>query len=82
MVWYVVGDECSGVFWLVEKQPVDHIPSTEQTIIYPKVVMSCGCHSLPKPAKNLVSYWTILLCIGTRYLDVAMHYLDVTKGFG
>ena len=78
----MVGDECSGVFWLVEKQPVNHIPSTEQTIIYPKVVMLCGCHSLPKPAKNPVSYWTISLCIGTRYLDVAMCYLDITKGFG
>ena len=40
--------EHGGVFWLVEKQPVNQVPSTELTIIYSKAVMSCGCHSSPK----------------------------------
>ena len=69
-------NECGGVFWLVENK----VPPTEPTIIYAKVVVSCGCHSFPKPAKNPVLYCTILLYTCTCYLDVPMHYLDATKG--
>ena len=67
--------------WL-KKQPVDQVSSTKLTIIYSKVVMSCGCFSFSKPVKNLVLYCTIMLYICSHYLDVAMHYLDVTKGVG
>ena len=34
--------------WL-KKQPINQVPSTEWTMIYSKVLMSCGCHSFPKP---------------------------------
>ena len=47
---------------------------------YSKVVMSCGYHSFSKPVQKPVLYCTISLYICTRYLDVAMPYLDVTKG--
>ena len=39
-----------------------------------------GFHSFPKPVKNPVLYCTISLFISTYYLDVAMPYLDITKG--
>ena len=55
----------------LKKQPVNQVLSTERTIIYSKVLMSCGCHSFPKPVKKLVLYCTISLYICTRYLDVA-----------
>ena len=40
----------------LKKQPVNQVLSTERTIIYSKVVMSCGCHSFPKPVKKPVLY--------------------------
>ena len=49
---------------------------------YAKAVMFCGCHSFPKPVKNPVLYCTTSLYICTHYMDVAMRYLDVTKGVG
>ena len=58
--------------WLI-KQPVNQVPPIEPTVIYSKVVVSCGCHSFPKPL-----YQSLYICI--RYLDVAMCYLNVTKG--
>ena len=58
--------------WLKE-QPVNEVPSTEQTLMYSKTVMLCVCHSFFKPVKNLVLCCTIMLYICT-------HYLDVTKG--
>ena len=67
--------------WL--KKPVNQVPSlTELTIIYSKVVVTCGCHSFPKPVKNPVFHCTISLYICTRYLDVARRYLDVAKVAG
>ena len=63
-----------------KKQPVNELHSTELTIIYSNVIVSRGCNSFPKPVKNPVLYCTISLHICTRYLDVAMHLLDVTKG--
>ena len=41
VAWHVVRDKWGGVF-------------CRWTIIYAKVVMSCGCHSFSKPVKNPV----------------------------
>ena len=49
--------------------------------MYSKVVVSCDCHIFLKPVRNLVLYCTISLYICTRYVDVAMPYLDVTNRF-
>ena len=65
-----------------QKQLLNQVPSTELTIIFSKVVMSCGCPSFPKPVKNPVLYCTTSLYIYTHYLDVAMRYFDITKGVG
>ena len=81
--WHVERDECGGVFWLVKKTTCQSGSSTELTIIYSKVFVSCSCHSFPKPVKNPgFFYCTISLYIYTCYLDVAMRYLDVTKEVG
>ena len=48
-----------SVFGLLETQPVNQVPSTEQTIIYSNVVVSCSCHSFPKPVQNPVLYCAI-----------------------
>ena len=75
-VWCVTS-EVEYFDWL-NKQPVNQVPSTEHTLIYSKVVMLCGCHSLPKPVKNLVLYCTTC-CIFVLVIWTLLRELNNTK---
>ena len=66
---WCVTSEVKYFDWL-KKQPVNQVPSTEQTIICSRVDVSCGCHSFSKPVKTPVLHCTISLYICIRYLDV------------
>ena len=61
--------------WL-KKQPVNQVPSTEWTIIYSKVVMSCGCHSFSKPVKNPVWYYIQYRCLFVCVIWTLLRELD------
>ena len=78
MAWHIVRDEWGGVFWLVEK-------TTRQSGSFNwmnnNLYKRCQVVWLPVSQK-LLKKPGLSLYICTCYLDVAMHYLDLTKGVG
>ena len=57
--WHVVRNEVSILIGWKKQQPVNQVPSTEWTIIYSKVVMSCGRPVSPNLFKKKKRFCTV-----------------------